>query len=150
MATFTVIVTPGWTFPDNVPVDLAALRAAANPTIQLQGTFSSTSIADGAVTEPKLATGAVTTSKIADAAVTEPKLADSAVSSRAIQPAAVTQDKIATPLTAEAVETFDASRSGVVPQATAADRNSFLRGDGQWAAPDYSAAAQILAAQQYI
>lgn len=150
MSTFTVIVTPGWSFPAGVPVDLAALRAGARPTITLEGTFSSTTIADGAITEPKHATGGVSTRALADGSVTEPKLGDEAVSSRTIAPRAVTQDKIATPLTGAAVVTFTGPSSGVVPAASAADRNNFLRGDGRWADPSYNAVTAVISAQNYI
>lgn len=55
-------------------------------------------IADGAVTTPKLATGAVTTEKIADGAVITPKLAADAVTTSKIANSAVTKSKLASDL----------------------------------------------------
>lgn len=148
--TLTLIVTPGYNFPDGQPVDNAALRQGATPTIQISGTISSTTIADGAVTTPKIATGAVTTVKLADDAVTTLKIADAAVTAAKLADASVDDAKINGQLTAAVIETFDATQGGGVPAPTTADRNNFLRGDGRWAAPDFNAATQILMAQNYI
>jgi len=78
------------------------------------GTFTTTAgglIADGSVTEPKIATSAVTSTKIADAAVQTAKIADAAVAAAKIATNAVTEDKInalavtAAKIAAAAVET---------------------------------------------
>jgi len=66
--------TPGYTWTVGETVTEDKLNLAANPTIDLIGTISSTAIADLAVTTAKLADGAVTTIKIADNNVTAVKL----------------------------------------------------------------------------
>ncbi len=150
MSTFTVIVQPGWSFPEGQKVDLAALRAGATPVITLEGTFSSTTIADGAITEPKLATGAVTESKIGAGAVTTTKIADDAVTAAKIAEGSIDDSHINGQLTADVIEAFTGEQGGVVSANSSADRNNFLRGDGRWADPTYNAVTAIMAAQQYI
>ena len=73
-------------------------------------------IADNAVTTPKLADGAVTTSKIADGAVTTPKIADGAVTSGKINSGAVTETKMA-----DGAVTSGKIDSGAVTEAKIAD-----------------------------
>jgi hypothetical protein len=150
MATFTVIVTPGWDFPEGQPIDLAAHRAAAKPTIELQGTIDTATIGDGSVTEPKIGTGAVTESKIADGAVTEDKIADGAVTTDKLAEGAVTSDKITGPLDDELLPEFTGPVAGIVAANNSTQRNQFLRGDGQWADPSFSAANVLLSAQLFI
>lgn len=150
MATFTVRVIPGWDFPEGAPIDLAALRAAAAPTIELLGELSTTSIGDGAVTEPKLATGAVSTRTIADGAVTEPKLADDAVSARALAPDSVADENILGRLSADVLAIFTGPVGGVLAANRNADRGSFLRGDGRWVDPTFNAANQLFNARNFI
>lgn len=68
---------------------VAQLGALAN-----LDTVGSTQIDDGAVTESKIATNAVSTDKVVDGAVTEGKIAAGAVSADKIAANAVTNDKI--------------------------------------------------------
>ena len=59
------------------------------------GAVTAAMLADGAVTTPKLANGAVTSAKLADGAVTTPKLANGAVTSAKIADGAVGSAQIA-------------------------------------------------------
>jgi hypothetical protein len=75
----TLLFTPGyvWTVGEVVTED--KLNLAANPTISIVGSLGSTTIGDGAVTTPKLATGVLSAdadgrSKMADTYLTAAKL----------------------------------------------------------------------------
>lgn len=75
----TITYVPGyvWTIGELVTED--KLNQAANPTINLEGTISSSSVADGAITTPKLAAGVLSAdatgrSKMADLFITLAKI----------------------------------------------------------------------------
>lgn len=150
MATFTVIVRPGYTFPEAVVVDLAALRAAALPTIELQGTLDTATIGDGAITEPKIAAGAVTNTKLGARSVTTDKIALATILGENIADETISEDKLILPLSGDALPIFDGTTPGIVQLPGGNGTSLFLRGDGQWASPDFNAAVQILMAQNYI
>ncbi|HEX5625416.1 MAG TPA: tail fiber domain-containing protein [Saprospiraceae bacterium] len=61
----------------------------------INGVFANLVLIPGAVTQPKLADGAVGPAKLQDNAVTQPKLADGAVGPAKLQDNAVTQPKLA-------------------------------------------------------
>jgi hypothetical protein len=77
----TISFIPGYTWIVGELVTAAKLNLAANPTIALYGTISTSSIGDGSITEPKYQTGSVSTRALADLSVTTAKLADLAVTS---------------------------------------------------------------------
>jgi hypothetical protein len=80
MATpLSITYVPGYVWTVGETITEAKLNLAANPTISLLGTITTSTIGDGAITTPKLADEAVTTAKLADEAVTTAKLADGEV-----------------------------------------------------------------------
>jgi len=91
----TISLTPGIVLTAEEVLTAAKLNLLGNPTIELEGALSSTTIADNAVTTAKLADGAVTTAKLADLAVTTAKLADLAVTTGKLADLAVTTGKLA-------------------------------------------------------
>ena len=90
----TISLTPGIVLTAEEVLTAAKLNLLGNPTIELEGALSSTTIADNAVTTAKLADGAVTTAKLADLAVTTGKLADLAVTTGKLAADAVTPAKV--------------------------------------------------------
>ena len=76
-------------------VDTAAIADGAVTAAKLSGTLAATSIADDAVTTPKIIDDAVTSDKLAANAVDAAALADNAVDSGAIASSAVIEAKIA-------------------------------------------------------
>jgi hypothetical protein len=75
----TISYTPGYVWVVGEVVTEDKLNLAANPTINIVGSLTSTTIGDGAVTTPKLATGVLTAdsdgrSKMADTYLTAAKL----------------------------------------------------------------------------
>ena len=91
----TISLTPGIVLTAEEVLTAAKLNLLGNPTIELEGALSSTTIADNAVTTAKLADGAVTTAKLADGSVTHPKLADDAVETHNVKDLNVTTGKLA-------------------------------------------------------
>lgn len=70
---------PGYNWTVGEILTAAKLNLAANPTISLIGTISTSTIGDGSVTTAKLADSAVTALKLASDAVTTVKILDDAV-----------------------------------------------------------------------
>ena len=91
----TISLTPGIVLTAEEVLTAAKLNLLGNPTVELEGALSSTTIADNAVTTAKLADGAVTTAKLADGSVTHPKLADDAVETHNVKDLNVTTGKLA-------------------------------------------------------
>lgn len=75
----TITFIPGYTWIVGELITAAKLNLAANPTISLLGTISTSSIGDGSITEPKYQTGSVSTRVLADLSVTTAKIALRAV-----------------------------------------------------------------------
>lgn len=95
----TITVTPGALPQDGDVITNATLRAIANPTVDLEGSIGSSSIADGSVTTAKLADTALSANttgraKMEDGFVTAAKIEASAVTTVAILDAAVTPAKL--------------------------------------------------------
>lgn len=61
----TISYTPGYDWPDDDVITIAKLRLAANPTIALTGTISTSSIGDGSITTAKYQDASVTAAKLA-------------------------------------------------------------------------------------
>jgi hypothetical protein len=72
----SISYVPGYIWTVGETITEAKLNLAANPTISLLGTITTSTIGDGAITTAKLADGAVTTPKIADGAVTPVKFTE--------------------------------------------------------------------------
>lgn len=138
MAELTLLYQRGYTWSEGE--DITAAKLNLDPTFTLVGTINTVSIGVGAVTEPKLGTGAVSTRALADASVTEPKIADGAVtepkhatggvSTRALADGSVTLAK--TDLAMVGATPSENGTSGLVPQPLSGDSESFLRGDATW------------------
>ena len=114
----TISLTPGIVLTAEEVLTAAKLNLLGNPTVELEGALSSTTIADNAVTTAKLADGAVTTAKLADLAVTTAKLADLAVTTGKLADLAVTTGKLAADAVTPAKVDF--SGGALTPGATVA------------------------------
>jgi hypothetical protein len=80
MATpLSILYVPGYVWTVGETITEAKLNLAANPTISLLGTITSSTIGDGTVTTPKLDDEAVTAAKLADGAVTPVKLSEASL-----------------------------------------------------------------------
>lgn len=117
MATFTIIVTPGYDFPPGVAVGLDELRAGAKPTITINA--KSTDLDDfspvaATVTGQALVWNA-TTGKWEPSGTIQVRRGDM----QAFQGATAAVSGI----------------SGAVPAPAPGNVNQFLRGDGMWATP---------------
>lgn len=130
MSVLNANVTPGYLPPDGQMVTPAQLRQIAQPVVDIEGTINASSIADGSITNPKLATNAVATVNLQDGSVATAKIANQAVTETQLAAASVgTAELIANAVTAPKL---GADLAGfMLPYAGSSTPAGWLSCDGQ-------------------